>query len=80
MMEDLLASDTLRRRGWCNVPYVQRLMREHVSGFADHSTQLWGLMSIEMWTRKFIDSHDRSGLRSTTEPGSVPPYRISSAN
>ena len=55
MMQDLLSTETLNRRGLFNVPFVERLVREHVSGYSDHSTKLWGLMSIEMWTRKFIE-------------------------
>ncbi len=55
MMQDLLSTETLERRGLFNVAFVERLIREHVSGFTDHSTKLWGLMSVEMWTRKFID-------------------------
>ncbi len=55
MMQDLLSTETLERRGLFNVSFVERLIREHVSGYTDHSTKLWGLMSVEMWTRKFID-------------------------
>ncbi len=55
MMQDLLSTETLKRRGIFNVPFVERLVREHVDGYSDHSTKLWGLMSVEMWTRKFVD-------------------------
>ena len=55
MMQDLLSTETLERRGLFNVSFVERLIREHVYGYADNSTKLWGLMSVEMWTRKFID-------------------------
>lgn len=55
MMQDLLSTETLERRGLFHVSFVERLIREHVSGYTDHSTKLWGLMSVEMWTRKFID-------------------------
>ncbi len=55
MMQDLLSTETLERRGLFNVSFVEQLIREHVSGYSDNSTKLWGLMSVEMWTRKFID-------------------------
>lgn len=54
-MQDLLSTETLKRRGIFNIPFVERLVREHVTGYSDHSTKLWGLMSVEMWTRKFVD-------------------------
>jgi asparagine synthase (glutamine-hydrolysing) len=55
MMQDLLSADALARRNILNPTMVQRLIQEHISGFANHATQLWGLMSVEMWMRKFID-------------------------
>jgi asparagine synthase (glutamine-hydrolysing) len=55
LMLDLLSSDSLRKRGLFNVPFVETLIKQHVSGFADNSIGLWGLMSLEMWLRRFID-------------------------
>jgi hypothetical protein len=31
------------------------LLNEHQTGFADHSSLLWGLLSVEIWHRLFID-------------------------
>ncbi len=56
MMRDLLAEETLRRRGLFDVEYVQSLIRQHESGFADHALPLWGLMNLELWQQRFIDS------------------------
>jgi asparagine synthase (glutamine-hydrolysing) len=55
LMQDLLSTETITRRGMFEPKVVERLQREHSTGYADHSTELWGLMSLEMWTRKFID-------------------------
>jgi asparagine synthase (glutamine-hydrolysing) len=66
MMQDLLSAATLKHRGLFNAAFVERMIREHVSGYADHSTKLWGLMSVEMWTRKFIDQSSRSTAPSST--------------
>lgn len=55
MMRDLLSESCLRQRGYFDAEFVARRIREHTSGFADHSTELWGLMSFEMWMREFID-------------------------
>jgi asparagine synthase (glutamine-hydrolysing) len=56
LMQDLLSPDTLRRRAYFDPGYVSQLMQQHISGYGDHSTELWGLMSFEMWLRRFIDS------------------------
>jgi asparagine synthase (glutamine-hydrolysing) len=55
VMEDLLSPELLRRRGLFSEKYVERIKREHVSGYSNHANRLWGLMSIEMWLRKFVD-------------------------
>jgi len=52
---DMLSPATMQRRGLFNSDYVQQLLAEHESGFADHSSQLWGLLSVEIWHRRFID-------------------------
>lgn len=36
-------------------PVVERLLREHEQGKADHSHQLWGLLSLALWWRRFQD-------------------------
>jgi len=60
MMRDLLTPDAIRSRGLFNLERVQALLNRHESGYADHSTELWGLMSFEMWMRQFVDSQTNS--------------------
>lgn len=57
MMHDLLSPDLIARRGLFNGSQVQKLIAHHESGYADLSTELWGLMSLEMWMQTFVD-HD----------------------
>ena len=57
MVHDLLSPDTIARRGLFQAQTVQKLLSRHQSGSYDHSTELWGLMSIEMWMRRFLDGH-----------------------
>jgi asparagine synthase (glutamine-hydrolysing) len=52
---DLLAPDTVRRRGLFEPSVVARILQEHDSHTADHGSLLWGLLSVEMWHRRFID-------------------------
>lgn len=54
-MQDHLSEEVLKRRGFFNVGFVRRLIQEHQSRRNDHSTELWGLISLEIWMRRFMD-------------------------
>lgn len=56
-INDLLAPSTLRSRGLFDEVEVGRLMSEHQRGYADHAALLWGLASVEIWQRAFLDGH-----------------------
>lgn len=58
-MRDILSPTAIRQRGLFNLNYVNNLLDEHETGMADHSYLLWGLMSVELWHRLFIDSQPR---------------------
>ena len=58
-VHDLLSPDTVKRRGLFNSDYIQSLLREHDVGTADHGQLLWGLISVELWHRAFLDSPHR---------------------
>jgi len=68
-IRDLLAPETLRRRGMFDLDYVERLLGQHESGFADHGALIWGLASLELWQQIYID---RSAHPSRTAPFSLP--------
>ncbi len=55
MMRDLLSPQALNQRALFDNDFVQQLMKQHESGFADRSSELWGLMSVELWHRQFVD-------------------------
>lgn len=55
-MRELLSPTAIKKRGLFDVAYVDGLLKEHKTGFADHSSLLWGLASLEIWHRQFIDS------------------------
>jgi asparagine synthase (glutamine-hydrolysing) len=65
-VSDLLAPDTIRRRGLFHVSYVENLLRDHMNGNADRGAQLWALILIELWHARFIDG------ASTGESASLP--------
>lgn len=52
-MRDLLSGDRLRSAGIFDASVVERLMREHESGEADHRKQLWTLMMFEAWRERW---------------------------
>ena len=55
-LRDTLSSSVLRRRGLFNPRVVEKLIHEHGKGTADHGSLLWGLVSVELWQRVFLDS------------------------
>ena len=60
-VRDVLAPATLRRRGLFDADFVGRLLHEHETGFADHGALLWGLLSVELWHRLYIDQSAQMG-------------------
>lgn len=60
-VRDVLSPSAIKRRGLFHPPFVEKLMNEHESGFADHGALLWGLMNVELWQRIFMDSQVRPG-------------------
>jgi asparagine synthase (glutamine-hydrolysing) len=58
-LHDALSPSTLRRRGLFDPLFVEKLLSEHDTGFANHGSLLWGLLSVELWHRCFLDSRPR---------------------
>ena len=52
---DILLSKTARERGLFAMAVLERMISEHASGRRDHSRQLWALLTLEAWHRRFID-------------------------
>jgi asparagine synthase (glutamine-hydrolysing) len=50
---DVLSSDAIRRQGLFRPDAVERLMTEHASGQADHSRQIWCLMTLGLWLERY---------------------------
>jgi len=64
-VRDVLSPDTLRKRNLFDEVFVQRLIDEHETGFAEHGSLLWALISVELWHRIFLDTQQRSERRDT---------------
>jgi len=55
MVGDLLSEERVRRRGLFDPIAVSRMIRDNASGDADYTTQLWSLLSLELWHEAFVD-------------------------
>jgi asparagine synthase (glutamine-hydrolysing) len=55
MMTDLLAPDSIGRRGYFNPDTVQLWMTEHLNEKANHSHRLWSLMLFELWSQQALN-------------------------
>lgn len=56
LVHDALSYESLNRRGLFNPAVVHSLIDRHQSHYADHATEIWGLVSIEMWFRQLVDA------------------------
>ncbi|HEV2705896.1 MAG TPA: asparagine synthase (glutamine-hydrolyzing) [Pyrinomonadaceae bacterium] len=55
LVEDLLAEETVRRRGLFRPAAVRRVVEANASGREDYNLQVLQLLTLEMWHRIFID-------------------------
>lgn len=59
LAKDMLSSERLKRGGFFNAYYVQKLFKEHESGVANHRKLLWTLLMFELWRESFIETPKR---------------------
>ena len=57
MVDALLTDGRLRDRGIFDQRTIERLWREHRDGDADHRHRIWSLVMLELWFRRFVDTH-----------------------
>jgi len=55
VMESYLEAGRLRRAGLFDATTVERLKREHLSGYANHSHVLWSLIVFERWRSTWLE-------------------------
>jgi asparagine synthase (glutamine-hydrolysing) len=53
---DVLLDERARRRGQLRPAAVERLLREHDEGRADHGHRLWCLLMLELWQREHVEN------------------------
>jgi asparagine synthase (glutamine-hydrolysing) len=54
-MRDILFSSQAKQRGIFNMAAIEKATQQHIAGLADNSYQLWLLLVLELWFRKFYD-------------------------
>ena len=54
-LREMLLSERTTERGLFKPGMVQYLVQEHVEGRQDFAHQLWSLLMLELWYRRFID-------------------------
>jgi asparagine synthase (glutamine-hydrolysing) len=55
MAYDLLLDGTARARGYFRPNVVREWLDSHAEGRANHHSQLWALLMLELWHRLYID-------------------------
>jgi asparagine synthase (glutamine-hydrolysing) len=53
---EVLLGTRSRQRGWLDPAAVGRLLEEHGTGSRDHSSQIWALLCLEEWARRWVDA------------------------
>ncbi len=51
---DILLSSKAKERGYFDMCYIERLLKQHWSGRYDFSDQIWALVCLELWHLKFM--------------------------
>lgn len=58
MARDVLFSSQCRQRGYFQPAHVEALMRRHERGAWDHAAEIYMLLMLELWHRKYVDKGD----------------------
>ena len=57
-LKEVLFSGKSLNRGYFQPAALKQFVNDHIEGRADHGYQLWGLLTLELWFRIFIDGED----------------------
>ncbi|MBL7074884.1 asparagine synthase (glutamine-hydrolyzing) [candidate division KSB1 bacterium] len=55
-IREILLSRTARDRGFFNISGVKRMIDDHIAGRREFHHQLWVLLVLELWCRRYLDS------------------------
>ena len=54
-ISDTLSESTIKKRGYFNYNFVQKLLNEHFKRKKNNSQRIWALLVLELWMQKNID-------------------------
>jgi asparagine synthase (glutamine-hydrolysing) len=54
LLNELLSYDAVRKQGYFNAQYIEKLKKEHLTHKRDHTRYLWALVCFELWKREFL--------------------------
>ena len=54
-VENIINSDSFKKRNIFNVQKIKRLFKEHCEGKKDLKFEIWSWINLELWIRKFFD-------------------------
>jgi len=54
-LREVLLSETATKRGLFKPGAVRHMVEQHTNGRQDFAHQLWSLLMLELWYRRFID-------------------------
>lgn len=53
---DVFASQSFRERGWVDDRAAARRLARHRAGRLDAGMELWRVLNLELWARRFLDA------------------------
>jgi asparagine synthase (glutamine-hydrolysing) len=62
LLYDTLTDTRTQQRGYFNQKVIEEIVDEHRRCRRDNSTHLWGLLTLELWHRAFIDRKPESSF------------------
>jgi asparagine synthase (glutamine-hydrolysing) len=54
LLLDYLSAERLKREGLFNASFVEKKIKEHLSGQVNHQYRLWTLLMWEMWRERWL--------------------------
>jgi len=54
-VRSVLMDERTRARGWIRPEFVAELIDRHLAGGWDYSAQIWQLLVLELWLRRYLD-------------------------
>jgi asparagine synthase (glutamine-hydrolysing) len=63
LVNDVFDESSLAQNGLFEPAYLQRLLREHRTGRADHRKPLWTLLVFELWRREHLSARPETSMR-----------------